>query len=206
MIANTTNFEQMSVIILAAGMSSRMGVPKPFLKWDKHKTFLEKILDTYYSFSFEAAQIILELNPEGYKFIQTELPEIVEYAEIIINKNPERGRFSSLKLGLQNLIKTSSCYIQNADNPFVTEGLLASMKERIKPDSYVVPTYQGKGGHPILIGTEIIKSLLLLDDADIDLKEPLKTFKKVEVETTDMNILVNINSQEDYHNYFKHII
>jgi molybdenum cofactor cytidylyltransferase len=203
MRANTTNFEQTSVIILAAGMSSRMGVSKPFLKWDKHKTFLEKILDTYYSFSFEAAQIILVLNPEGYKFIQTEHPEIVEYAEIIINEHPERGRFSSLKLGLQNIYDNTACYIQNTDNPFVTEELLVSMNKQIKPDSYVVPMYEGKGGHPILIGTDIIKSLLLLDDSDIDLKEYLKAFKKTEVETTDMNILVNINSQEDYYKYFK---
>jgi molybdenum cofactor cytidylyltransferase len=205
MKARTGNPEQTSVIILAAGMSSRMGIPKPFLKWDNHKTFLEKIIETYYSFSFEAAQVNLVLNPEGYKFIQTEYPETAEYAEIIINDHPERGRFSSLKLGLQNLSKSSSCYIQNADNPFVTEGLLTSMNVQIEPDSYVVPIYQGKGGHPILIGVNIIKQLSLLDDTDHDLKEILKTFKKVEIETTDMNVLVNINSQEDYHKYFKHL-
>ena len=204
MKAHPEDPEQMSVIILAAGMSSRMGILKPFLKWDNHKTFLEKIIETYYSFSFEASQINLVLNPEGYKFIQTELPEIAEYAEIFINDHPERGRFSSLKLGLQNLSKSSSCYIQNVDNPFVTDELLESMDKLTKPDSYVVPVYQGKGGHPVLIGANIITQLLSYDDTDHDLKDILVKFRKIEIETTDINILVNINSQEDYQKYFKH--
>ncbi|MGD0711673.1 MAG: NTP transferase domain-containing protein [Bacteroidales bacterium] len=196
--------EQLPVIILAAGLSSRMGVPKPFLKWDKHITFLEKIAATYSS--FEAGQINIVLNSEGYKYIRNNIPQIAEYSEIIINKHPERGRFSSLKLGLQNIYANTACYIQNTDNPFVTEELLGLMDNLTKPDTYVVPVYKGKGGHPILVGAEIIKSLLLLDNTDYDLRELLNAYKKTETETTDMNILVNINSKEDYHNYFKHII
>lgn len=196
--------KQLPVIILAAGLSSRMGVPKPFLKWDKHISLLEKIVATYSS--FEAGQINIVLNPEGYKYVQHNIPQVAEYAEIIINEHPERGRFSSLKLGLQNIYDNTACYIQNTDNPFVTEELLGLMDNLTEPDTYIVPVYKGKGGHPILIGSEIIKHLLSLDDADHDLKVLLNSFKKREVETEDKNILVNINSQEDYHNYFKHTI
>lgn len=191
---------QLPVIILAAGMSDRMGFPKPFLKWDKHTTFIEKIISEYSS--FEAGQIIVILNKEGYRHIQTELPYLAEYCEIVINNSTERGRFSSIKLGIEKLPGNVPCYIQNVDNPFVTAGLLDMMDDHAEPGSYVVPVFNGKGGHPVLIGQKVVDEIFALDYNDRDMKELLKKYKRIEVESSDVNILANINSVDEYNKYF----
>jgi molybdenum cofactor cytidylyltransferase len=197
---HSPNPEQLPVIILAAGSSDRMGQPKPFLKWDKHTTFLEKLIMEYSS--FEAREIIIVMNREGYEKVKTETPAIVEYAKIVINEHPEKGRLSSIKLGLQYLKADKACYIQNADNPFVTSELLDAMDHLVESDACVVPIYQQKGGHPVLIGSKIIDYILSFEKDDADFRELLNNFRWIEVETDDKNILANINTLDDYKNYF----
>jgi len=130
------------------------------------------------------------------------MPEIVEYAEIVINDHPEKGRLSSLKIGLKELANTAACYIQNADNPFVTAELLESMDRLTEPDAYVVPVYQQKGGHPVLIGSKIIDYICNYEKDDDDMRQMLSNFRRIEVKTEDIKILANINTMEDYKEYF----
>ncbi len=57
------NTKKYSAIILSAGKSSRMGVPKFSLMFDDKSTFLEKIINAYADFGCE--EIIVVLNNEG---------------------------------------------------------------------------------------------------------------------------------------------
>ena len=59
MTTNSIIKVQNSVIILAAGLSERMGQPKAFMKWNKHITFLEK-----YNFTSNPKE-----NAQGAKFL-----------------------------------------------------------------------------------------------------------------------------------------
>jgi len=186
------------VIILAAGLSERMGRSKAFLKWDKNTTFLEKIIQEYSSFGSGKVIVV------GYRQILSDFLAITEYSNIIINPNPEKGRMGSIKLGIKELPINSACYIQNIDNPFVTGEVLNAMNNFIKPDAYVVPMYAEKGGHPVLVSPEIIKEISLIDDPDYDLRKILNDFKRMEVKTNDEKILLNINTLSDYQKYFKH--
>lgn len=193
---------QLPVIILAAGLSARMGHSKAFLKWDKHTTFLEKIIQEYTS--FESGQVIVVLNPDGYQQILNEYPAVAEYCEIIINPHPEKGRLISLKLGVSDLPQGTACYVQNVDNPFVTAEVLDAMDDLVEPDVYVVPVYDGKGGHPVLMGASVIDYISEIQEEDMDLHLILQKFKRIEVETKDKKILININTEEDYKKYFHH--
>jgi len=192
---------QHPVIILAAGLSERMGRSKAFLKWDKHTTFLKKIIQEYSSFG--SGKVIVVVNQNGYSQILSDFPAISEYSNIIINPNPEKGRMGSIKLGIKELPANSACYIQNIDNPFVTGEVLNAMNNLIKPDAYVVPTYAEKGGHPVLVSSEIIKEISLIENPDYDLRKILNNFKRIEVKTNDERILVNINTLSDYQKYIK---
>lgn len=193
---------ELPVIILAAGLSERMGQAKAFLKWDKHTTFIEKIIQEYYS--FEAGQVITVLNSDGYQHMLKEHPDIAEYSEIIINNDPEKGRLSSLKIGIKDLPQNTHCFIQNVDNPFVTSEILDAMDHLVDSDSYVVPVYDGHGGHPVLLGSSIIEYISQLDDTDQDLRMILQKFKRLEAQTENPKILININTKEDYKKYFNH--
>jgi molybdenum cofactor cytidylyltransferase len=200
---HSDNPGQFPVIILAAGLSGRMGFPKPFLKWDAKRTFLEKIIAEY--ISVRSREIIVVMNNEGYCKVKNEMPQIESRmlgTKIVVNTEPEKGRFRSVKLGLAAIAEIQSCFIQNIDNPFVNFSLLAGLNTQAESHSYVVPVYEGRGGHPILLGTEIIKYILSLNEADLDLRELLNKFKRTEVETNNKNILININSMEEYRKYF----
>ncbi|MFA4852313.1 MAG: NTP transferase domain-containing protein [Bacteroidales bacterium] len=189
------------VIILSAGLSLRMGQWKALLPYKNGKTFLEKIILEYVHFG--TAGIILVVN----KMLKNEMiisPLLMDKVRLIINPKPEKGRWSSLWLGLNALDHKNSCYIQNVDNPFVSTDLLQDLEAKIMKDNYVVPVFKGKGGHPVLLGQEIMKYILSLDEADRDLRELLNKFRRTEVETNDKNILMNINSMEEYRKYFKH--
>ena len=172
----SNNSGQLPVIILAAGLSGRMGFPKPFLKWDAKSTFLEKIIAEY--FSFGSREIIVVMNNEGYFRVKNEMPQIEKFAKIVINKEPEKGRFRSVQLGLTAIVKRQPCFIQNIDNPFVKFNLLAGMSKHTEPHSYVVPVYEGKGGHPILLSLEITNYILSMDEEDRDLRKLLNKFKR----------------------------
>jgi molybdenum cofactor cytidylyltransferase len=193
---------KLPVIILAAGLSARMGQPKAFLKWDRHTTFLEKIIKEY--FSFESEQLILVMNQEGYQHVLLEHPDIAEYSEIIINPHPDNGRLSSLKIGINDLPQGTACFIQNVDNPFVTAELLDSMNDLANPDAYVVPVFEGKGGHPVLLGSAIVEFISTIEESELDLHLILQNFKRIEVKTDNSQILININTEEDYKKYFHH--
>ena len=52
-----------SIIILAAGKSSRMGENKFALKYDNNLSFIEKIIETYRDFKCE--EIVIVLNKKG---------------------------------------------------------------------------------------------------------------------------------------------
>jgi molybdenum cofactor cytidylyltransferase len=190
------------VIILAAGLSARMGHSKAFLKWDKHATFLEKIIKEYSDFA--SGQVIVILNQDGYQQLLTENLAVEDYCKIIINPHPERGRLSSIKLGVSELNKKTACYVQNVDNPFVSADLLDAMNNLVENDAYVVPVFEGKGGHPVLMGASVIDSVAEIQEDDVALHLILQKFKRIELETKDDQILVNINTEEDYKNYFHH--
>lgn len=196
----TNNLNSCSVIILAAGYSSRMEKPKFALQFDKNHTFLEKIIQIYDDFGCK--EIIIVLNKKG-RLIADHKQLKLRNARIVLNENPEWERFYSIKLGIQNLTKKHPVFIHNVDNPFVTSQILKALISQDVSTHYVVPTYNAKGGHPILISNKICEAIISEKNYDLILSDFLKRFKKMKVAMNDKNILVNINTEEVYQNFFE---
>ncbi len=192
-----------SVIILAAGYSSRMKYPKIFLPFDDNRTFMEKIIDTYADSG--VSDIVMVINQHVEKKVRSVLSMNPEYdkIKIVLNHFPERGRFYSLQQGVENP-PCSTCFIQNADNPFISVELLNKMMGHATVASYVVPVYMGKAGHPVLAGRDIMKYLLLEKGDDCNLRKEFEKFSRIEVSWPHEDILVNINTPSDYQNVFGH--
>lgn len=183
------------VIVLAAGLSERMGMMKPLLKFSGDETFLEHIVEAYRKYG--ASEIMVVTN----KVVSDKIKKI-KNLKIIINAEPQLGRMGSVILGLSALKNKNSCFIQNCDNPFVNVSLLKDIEINLKEDNYVTPSYKGKGGHPILLGEKVIAYICEQKKPDAELRELLKQFKRKNVETDDEKILCNINTIEDYNFYF----
>ena len=189
-------FSDTSAIILSAGNSVRMGEHKALLKFDSERTFIQKITETYWLTGFE--EVIVVINSELFKLIQERSFSLPEQVKLIVNEEPELGRFYSLFTGIKQLKPGNSCFFQNIDNPFTSEILLREMILHKNEADVVIPTFQNESGHPVLISPSVTEEILKLQDSDLRIDMFLKRFEIKKIETSDPNILVNINSPEDY--------
>ncbi len=191
--------ENPSVVILAAGMSTRMGAPKPLLFFDNQNTFIEKIVETYKEFG--AKEIIVVVNSTNESSLKKVL--MPERTGVIVasNNKPEAERFLSLKIGLEK-VTGKNCFVHNADNPFLNIGTLKQLNEMVKANHYVVPLYNGKKGHPALLSKEIIRAVCDEEIMETKINEFLKKFSIIKCPVDDWFVMANVDTMKDYLGYF----
>ncbi len=188
-----------SVIILAAGFSSRMGHPKFALAMPGGITFLEYILTQYESFGY--GEITVVVNSEGKSYLDENKINISREVNIVVNQHPEYGRFYSIKKGLSALEKDHPVFIHNVDNPFADKELLQALYTKKLKADLIKPVYENKGGHPILISNNIVRDILANKNYDIHLNNFLRKYSSRSIDSTDKRILTNINTESDYKDF-----
>jgi len=200
MSKNIDLYKKTSALILAAGNSTRMGSPKFMLKFDENHTFLEKIIAGYKEFGCD--EMIIVVNPSGAEILKQYKSKIIDSQYIVINTQPESERFVSIQTGLRAFPKPDKVFIHPVDNPFIDSSVLEILYQNSKNSDYQFPAYKGKGGHPILINKKVIGEISDSNEKDIHLKVFLKQFIQARINVDTANILVNINSLEEYKIYF----
>lgn len=146
-------------VILSAGASSRMGRDKALLPW-RNGTFL--------SSAIRALQPVTDLVIVVAGANAGNLAPLVNAnaAFMTVNPNPEQGQFSSLKIGLQEVLNRGrdAAIVTLVDRPAACVPTIERLKsEFLEADDQtwaVVPEYSGKHGHPIVIGREMIAAFL----------------------------------------------
>jgi molybdenum cofactor cytidylyltransferase len=87
-------------------------------------------------------------------------------AFLVRNPSPERGQFSSLQTGLHDVLNRGwdNAMITLVDRPPASAATLTRLAGEFQKKDHgvwaIVPEYQGKHGHPILIGREMIEAFL----------------------------------------------
>ena len=187
-----------STIILASGLSERMGTPKALLKWDNSTTFLEKIIAEYTNAG--CTQIICMVNPITEPFCkELNLPEFVK---LVVNPKPELGRFSSILIASREVKNSDFCFIQNVDNPFVNIDIINKIWAKRNFKTWCSPIYNDKGGHPVLLPKAIIQQIYNSTNLDITLHDILNSFPRISIEIDTDTILRNINTPDEYAKFF----
>lgn len=151
---------KIGAIILAAGLSKRMGQPKLLLPLKGKPLFrypLEQAIRNQ-------LQPICLIAGQHMREFQTESLDLLN-VEYIYNTNYEKGMSSSLKIGIENIkYRTDATFIFLADQPFVPDLVIRSMIEQYGKDTRIVrPQYQGNFGHPILIDNTLYDEFLNLE-------------------------------------------
>jgi len=127
-------------------------------------------------------------------------------AYVVHNWQPERGQFSSLREGLQAVLdrgRDAACVTLVDRPPARAETLAGLMKHFMNtvPEKTwaVVPEFQGKHGHPVIFGREMMEVFLRAD--------PSRNAREIEhdyqsriqyVTVDDSRVVLNINTPEDY--------
>ena len=190
-------------VILAAGASTRMGTDKALLPWPPvapgNTTFLSCAIQSLLPFS--ELVIVVTGNNEG------NVASVVysNGASLARNPAPERGQFSSLQVGLQEVLNRGrdAAMITLVDRPPASAGTLqtlcAAFRSRADEIWAVVPEYEGKHGHPFLIAREMMEVFLKAP--------PTATGREIEhqnqqhisyVRVDDPAVTLNVDTPQDY--------
>ena len=192
--------KNISAIILSAGKSERMGVPKFSLRFNTETTFLEKLIDEYHSFGCNEIIVVLnETSAVLYHQLKLSVPSNVR---VVINHHPEWERFYSLKLAALALNEVKPVFVSNIDNPFLNQETLDILFKEVDNFDYISPSFNGKGGHPFLVSAKVINELKTEKQDQIHLKEFLGKYSKKLEEVNDEKNLLNINTLEEYSRFF----
>ena len=187
-------------IILAAGLSSRMKLFKPFLRL-KEKTIIENSIDSMFNAGVNKVVVVL-----GYRAEEVEnfLRDKYDFSRLICiynDKYSETDMLTSIKIGLSALDKCDAFYILPGDMPVInTETFLTLEKVMLKTNSMVtIPTINGHLKHPPLISWEFINHILNFNKCG-GLRELWKLFDKqiVKVPVEDFGCMIDADTKEDY--------
>jgi len=185
-----------SAIILAAGKSTRMGEPKPLVRFGK-LTFLETILQNFKNAGIEDISIVL-----GHKADQVAKELNLSPNDFIINKNYQFGQFSSVQTGVKNLQPNcTGVFLALVDQPQIGSNVLAKLRKNFEenPDKIVIPTFKGKRGHPPVLPKWLFPEILTANSATQKTSAIIHSHwdKVYELEIGYENILWNMNTKRD---------
>jgi molybdenum cofactor cytidylyltransferase len=147
-------------VILAAGDSTRMGQDKALLPW-QNGTFLSAAIDVLKPL----AELVIVV---GGKNTDSLLPTVYQKGVFITeNHHTERGQFSSLKIGLQEVLNhgRDTAMVALVDRPAPRVRTVQAIKkyflDTVESGTWaVVPEFEGKHGHPFIAGREMIERFL----------------------------------------------
>lgn len=155
-------------VILAAGESSRMGRDKALLPWPPASTNAPSG-DTFLSTAIRlfTPHVDIVLVVAGKNAQQLAPIVYANGASLVVNPDPDRGQFSSLQTGLQEVLGRGrdAAMITLVDRPPVRTATIQTVQEAFaraigRYKWAVVPEYQGKHGHPIMVARELIEAFL----------------------------------------------
>ncbi len=149
---------QVTAILLAAGRSSRMGAFKPLLPFG-NKTVIECCIDYLRDGGVEEILVVLGHSAD-------EIREQVSGVKFALNPDPDSPMGASIAAGVRELPETAGAtLIALVDHPAVPPTVVSTLLESWKSGArLVIPTWQGRGGHPVLVDLSFKPELLTLSE------------------------------------------
>ncbi len=183
-----------AAVILASGLSGRMGTHKALLEWRPRVTFLEKLAGE--CLDAGCAPVVCTVGPTVLPYFKDlgSRPGVV----MAVNPNPEKERIFAVRVALSHVLQRPYCLILNVDNPFIDAAILRKIIESADPGAWCSPEYRGQGGHPVLLPAGIVKRIVEQAETGLTLRSLLGGFPKKTVEMENDSVLRNINTPEDY--------
>jgi putative nucleotidyltransferase with HDIG domain len=185
-----------TAVVLAAGLSQRMGRFKPLLPLGP-APIIRRVLNL-----FQIAGVKDILVVVGHR--AAHVRQAVEAENICCVENPDydRGMFTSVRAGIRALSeRCRAFFIHPVDIPLVrpqtAQQLMAAFKEASANILY--PTFSGRRGHPTLIDVGL-RSEILEWPGNGGLSAFLKhhDMESIEVPVVDEAILLDLDTPEDY--------
>ena len=194
-------------VILAAGESSRMGTDKALLPWPPQVGGQATSPDTFLSAAIRSLMLATDFVVVVAGKNEAALAAIAyaSGASVVTNPEPSRGQFSSLQVGLHEVLNRGrdAAVITLVDRPPVRAATVRLLREAFEsaPANVwaVVPAISGKHGHPYLVGRELMEAFLQAPATGSAREvEHMHQDHIQYVAVDDPFVALNINTPEDY--------
>lgn len=185
---------KISVLILAAGSSSRLGQPKQLLEFEG-QTLIERITHTALAIS-DNVSMVLGANID---LIKPVLEPFAERIEIIENELWREGMGTSIRIGVEKIApKSDAILILLSDQPLISQVLLQNMMQIFATSNFpiVACDYGTQIGVPMLFDKSIFPELLRLY-GDVGAKSFLKHYPEKIAKINFKQGLLDIDTPED---------
>lgn len=207
MLRSMVRWPSFGGVILAAGESSRMGTDKALLPWPPQtpgyppstETFLSSAIRSL-AFSTDFVIVVVGANEETIAPIVYSIG-----ASLATNPDPDRGQFSSLQIGLNEVLNRGrdAAIITLVDRPparrATIEKLHAAFTNAAEGVWAVVPEYSGQHGHPYVVGRELMT--IFLDAAATANARDIEHAHQEHIQyvpVDDPFVAMNVNTPEEY--------
>src|SRR5437763_8798972 len=192
-------------VILAAGDSTRMGQDKALLPWHG---------GTFLSATINVLKPVTELViVVGGKNTNSLLPTIYQTGAFNTeNLHTDRGQFSSLQIGLQEVLNRGrdTAIVALVDRPApqlkTVQAIKGHFLESLQNGAWaVVPEFEGKHGHPFIAGREMIERFLRAPqestarDVEHAAQQHISYFP-----VNDPNVIMNVDTPEEFERLVQH--
>ena len=175
-------------IILSGGLSKRLGKPKALVEVNG-TTLLEHAIEKLHNVGCNPIVVVVN------KDLQFEALMRSKGAVIVVNKNPEKGRTGSLKIGLNSILSElgrmpKSVIMSPIDRPGWKSGHITKLLESNVSSCLL---QNGKKGHPVnLVKSDLLNVINASDDTPL---RDLVDFDTVEIH--DGLLSLNIDTPDD---------
>lgn len=148
-----------SSIVLAAGMSTRMGAPKALLPWGGQPLLAYQVEQLREAGADEVVVVLGDDADEIHRTIRR------SDCRVMLNPRFQMGRAGSLRIGAKAVDRDATAIVvTNVDQPRPASFLRALIEAHKPPALITRPSFDGKHGHPIVVAGELRGELMDADD------------------------------------------
>jgi len=183
-------------VVLAAGESRRMGRLKALLPFGPH-TVIEQVLQPLLQADLAAVAVVLGHRAADIAVVLQGLP-----VQLLHNPQYQHGMTTSVQAALRDITPIPEAYLLAlVDQPHLRlaliQQLLAAFAHTRK--GLVIPTYEGKRGHPIVLSATYRQEVLALGrDQGLNVVTRGHPDETLEVPMASDDILRDMDYPEDY--------
>lgn len=193
-MADAVHDRCLSVILLAAGQSSRMRTFKPLLPFGTSSLYgfqLQQLAEI----GAEETIVVLGANADQ---LRSRTPSQVS---AVFNPDHPTGRASSIRAGVTQAKSNRDVLIISVDQPRPAWFLRRLIDRHFDGEHLVsLPTYRGRNGHPTVFSHTLRDELLAVEERSQGLKAVVRRHA-TEINRVDIDsewAVVNLNRPEDY--------
>ena len=189
---------EIAAILLAAGESRRMGELKALLPWQGRSLVVHQVTELADAGVDRVVVVLGHRHEELVPKVQGE-----RNVEWVLNSDYLEGKTTSIKVGLRALEDSlpETLLLLNVDQPRSSDTVGYLLRQhRSSPSLITIPTYGGKGGHPVVFDGALLDELGRITEETQGIREVVRRHQagtsRIEMETPE--VLWDLNTPEQY--------